>query len=315
LGGDTPDRIPIAFWRHFPVDDQTPDRLARAVLDYQSTYDFDLVKVTPSSSYCLLDWGVEDVWRGNPEGTREYVRRVIQSPDDWLRLSVLDPFKGVLGDQLTCLKLVCGELGHSVPVLQTIFNPLAQAKNLVGGQKLLVHLRLYPDAVCEGLKTIVESTRRFIEAASKTGIAGIFYAVQHASYRLLSEEEYKEFGRKYDLQVLEAIDKLWVNMLHLHGEDVMFPLFIDYPIQVINWHDRETFPGLSEARAVYSGVLCGGLQRERTMVLGTPEQVCAEANDAVLAAQGKRFILGTGCVLPVTTPRANIIAARRSCEV
>jgi uroporphyrinogen decarboxylase len=315
LGGDTPDRIPIAFWRHFPVDDQTPDRLARAVLDYQSTYDFDLVKVTPSSSYCLLDWGVEDVWRGNPEGTREYVRRVIQSPDDWLRLSVLDPFKGVLGDQLTCLKLVRGELGHSVPVLQTIFNPLAQAKNLLGGEKLLVHLRRFPDAVHEGLKTIVESTRRFIEAASKTGIAGIFYAVQHASYRLLSEEEYKEFGQKYDLQVLEAIDKLWVNMLHLHGEDVMFPMFIDYPIQVINWHDRETFPGLAEARAVYSGVLCGGLQRERTMVLGTPEQVCAEANDAILAAQGKRFILGTGCVLPVTTPRANIIAARRSCEV
>jgi uroporphyrinogen decarboxylase len=157
LGGDIPDRIPIAFWRHFPVDDQTPDRLARAVLDYQSTYDFDLVKVTPSSSYCLLDWGVEDVWHGNPEGTRDYVRRVIQSPDDWLRLSVLDPFKGALGDQLTCLKLVCGELGHSVPVLQTIFNPLAQAKNLLGGEKLLVHLRRFPDAVHEGLKTIVES--------------------------------------------------------------------------------------------------------------------------------------------------------------
>ena len=314
LSGATTDRIPVAFWRHFPVDDQSPDGLARAVLEFQNTFDFDLVKVTPSSSYCLNDWGVEDEWRGATEGTRDYVRRVIKSPEDWLRLRVLDPFKGMLGNQLSCLRMICSELNQSVPVLETIFNPLAQAKNLVGGDMLLVHIRQYPDAVHAGIKTIVESTRRFIEAASHTGIAGIFYAVQHASYRLLSEEEYQVFGRGYDLQVLESTKDLWLNMLHLHGEDIMFRLFADYPVQVINWHDRETFPGLGEAQGIYHGVVCGGLQRERTMVLGTPEQVNAEARDAILATRGKRFILGTGCVLPIITPHANIFAARRSCE-
>ena len=29
-------------------------------------YDFDLVKVTPASSFCLRDWGAEDRWTGNP---------------------------------------------------------------------------------------------------------------------------------------------------------------------------------------------------------------------------------------------------------
>ena len=313
LSGETQDKTPIALWRHFPVDDQTPRGLAGAILNFQKSFDFDLVKVTPSSSYCLKDWGVVDEWRGNTEGTRDYGRRVINSPDDWLKLPILDPFKGALGDQLVCLKMICDELGPDVPVLQTIFNPLAQAKNLVGGQMLLVHLRQYPDALQAGLRTISESTRRFIEAACHLGIAGIFYAIQHGNYQLLSEDEYIRFGRSYDLELLDTVSDKWLNMLHLHGENIMFRLFTDYPIQVLNWHDRETFPDLAQGQSLYSGVVCGGLQRTRTMELGSPDDVQSEAQDAILATNNKRFILGTGCVLQITTPRANIMAAIQSC--
>jgi uroporphyrinogen decarboxylase len=98
-------------------------------------------------------------------------------------------------------------------------------------------------------------------------------------------------------------------MLHLHGGNVMFSLFTDYPVQVINWHDRETYPTLVEGKKLYPGVVCGGLQRERTMELGSPEHVHSEARDAILATENKRFILGTGCVLQITTPGANIRAA------
>jgi len=313
LMGDVPDKTPIALWRHFPVDDQTPAGLAGSVIDFQKLFDFDLVKVTPSSSFCIKDWGVEDEWRGNSEGTREYTRRIINSPDDWIKLKPLDPYKGALGDQLTCLKIICDEFGSDVPVLQTIFSPLAQAKNLVGGQKLLVHLRQYPESIETGLKTIVESTRRFIDAACHLGISGIFYAVQHASYRLLSMDEYVKFGRVYDFELLEVVSEKWLNMLHLHGEDVMFKLFSDYPVQAINWHDRETLPDLIEGQRIFPGVVCGGLQRVNTMELGSPERVYSEARDAILETNKRRFILGTGCVLSITTPRANILAAIKSC--
>jgi uroporphyrinogen decarboxylase len=304
LSGAVPDQTPVALWRHFPVDDQTPESLARAVIDFQNLYDFDLVKVTPASSYCLKDWGVEDQWQGNTEGTRQYVNRVIDSPDDWVKLKVLDPYQGALGNQLACLKIICDELGPEVPVIQTIFNPLSQAKNLAGGEQLLVQLRQYPIALDAGLKIIAETTRRFIEAANKIGIAGIFYAVH-----LLTEPEYIHFGKTYDLDILKAIQGNWLNMLHLHGDNVMFKLFTDYPMQVINWHDRETYPSLAEGKNLFPGVVCGGLRREQTMELGSPERVYSEACDAILATESKRFILGTGCVLQITTPGANIKAA------
>jgi uroporphyrinogen decarboxylase len=312
LDGDTPDRPPVALWRHFPVDDQTPLGLAEATLDFQRTYDFDLVKVTPSSSYCLGDWGVEDVWRGATEGTRDYTRRVIQRPEDWEKLPVLDPHHGHLNDHLECLRIISGRLGPETPVIQTIFNPLSQAKNLVGGESLLIHMRRYPDALMRGLETIVESTQRFIHAARDTGIAGIFFAVQHAQFGLLSTEEYARFGRAYDLQVLEPAQDLWLNVLHLHGLEVMFDQLTEYPVAVINWHDQETPPSLAEAQTRFPGVVCGGLKRWDTMVLGTPERVKSEAQAAIQATGGKRFILGTGCVLPIIAPRGNLLAARQS---
>ncbi|MGE5224796.1 MAG: uroporphyrinogen decarboxylase family protein, partial [Omnitrophica WOR_2 bacterium] len=294
LGAGSLDRPPVALWRHFPVDDQSPEGLAAAALFFQRTYDFDLVKVTPSSSFCLKDWGVEDEWRGDPEGTRNYTRAAIRQPEDWEHLPVVDPSRGFLARQLASLRILVNELGPEVPAIQTIFSPLAQAKNLVGSGNLGVHLRRYPDALHAGLKTITESTRLFIEAARKTGIAGIFFAVQHAQFSLFSADEYKAFGRNYDLQVLEAAQGLWLNMLHLHGEDVMFSQVADYPVSVMNWHDRDTAPSLSEALARFPGAVCGGLSRIRTMVLGTPEQVTAEARSAIEATKGQRFILGTG---------------------
>src|SRR5665811_813421 len=106
ISGQKPDRIPVALWRHFPVDDQSPERLAAATASFQKTFDFDLIKVTPSSSFCLKDWGVDDAWKGDPEGTRSYTRFVIHEPEDWYRLPVLSPDRGYLAQQLTCLKSV-----------------------------------------------------------------------------------------------------------------------------------------------------------------------------------------------------------------
>jgi uroporphyrinogen decarboxylase len=318
LAGKKPDRTPVALWRHFPVDDQTPEGLAAATLDFQRMYDFDFIKVTPASSYCLKDWGVQDEWQGATEGTRVYTRRIIQAPEDWMRLSILDPLNGQLGEQLVCLRLLveeCSTGSDPVPVLQTIFSPLAQAKNLAGADLLLVHLRQFPEAVQAGLKVIAESTLRFMELVRSIGVDGIFYAVQQASYSLLSEEEYERYGRPFDLQVLEPARDFWLNMVHLHGNAVMFQKFIDYPVQIINWHDRDTYPSLAEAQSIFPRLLCGGLQREKTMVLGNPVQVTAEARDAFQATQGQRFILGTGCVLPTIAPRANILAARKSVEI
>jgi uroporphyrinogen decarboxylase len=239
---------------------------------------------------------------------------VIHQPDDWLDLPVLDPTGGHLGAQLNSLQRLVSELGQSTPVIQTIFNPLSQAKNLVGQDKLMVHMRRYPEQLHTGLNTITKSTRRFVEAVLETRIAGVFFAVQHAQYGLLSLDEYDTFGRYYDLQVLEPAQEAWLNVLHLHGGDVMFEKFVDYPVSVLNWHDRETRPSLVEAKSMFSGAVCGGLNRISTLVLGMPSDVFAESEIAIRETNGSRFILGTGCVTPINAPHGNILTVRQCVE-
>ena len=314
LSGGMPDRAPVALWRHFPGDDQQPQRLADAHIRFQRTYDFDLLKVTPESTYMTKEWGGTDAWRGAAEGTREYVTRAVHTVEDWPRLAVLDPKAGRLGDQVKTLRTIVSAVGPNTPVIQTIFSPLTQARKLSGEPLLLAHMRQFPDAVTAALETITQSTLDFVDEIRKTGIAGIFYALQFAQYALLSDEEFDRFCMPYHRRILEVCSDFWLNILHLHGSEIRFDDAAGLPVQVLNWHDQETAPALSEGQDRFSGVVCGGLRQWETMAYGLPETVRAEAEAALEATGGRRFILGTGCVTPIITPHGNLTAARRSVE-
>ena len=313
LNGEKTDRTPIALWRHFPVDDQNPETLAASTLHFQETYDFDIVKVTPASSFAVKGWGVEDKWMDDTEGSRRYTKRVITEPADWEKLSVLEPSSPHLSGQLACLRLIRQNLSSETPLIQTIFNPLSQAKNLAGNDVLLAHIRTHPAAVLKGLETIARTTSKFIEAAIETGIDGVFYAVQHAQASMISLDEYKTFSLPYDQQVLKSTEDLWCNMIHLHGKDIYFSLMRLFNFQIVNWHDRETFPSLAEAQSLFKGTLCGGL-RQDSLVLENQAKIKEEAVDAIRQTKGRKFILGTGCVVPISASHGNLIAARKSVE-
>jgi uroporphyrinogen decarboxylase len=315
IRGEPVDRPAVALWRHFPSDDQRAEDLARSHLDFQRAFDFDFIKVTPSSSFAVEGWGVESVYEGNLEGTRRYLRRVVAEPADWHRLASLDVTSGCLGRQIECLRIMGQDNGTETPMIQTVFNPLAQARYLAGDERLMVDLRSHPNALLAGLTAIAETTVHFVEAAMQAGAAGIFLATQHASYRLLSEDEYGRFGEPFDRMVLEALGgRAWFSVLHLHGEDVMFDRLASYPVQAINWHDRETPPTLGIGRQRTRCAVIGGLSQWDTMVRGAPADVRAEIDDAIQQTGGQRLIIGTGCVTPIVAPLSNIWAAREAVD-
>lgn len=306
IAGQAADRIPVALWRHFPGDDQSPDSLADATIAFQRRWDFDFVKVTPASSFQINDWGVLDQWVGNIEGTREYIHHPIERSADWRVLRLLDPRARSLGNQLRCLDLIVKALPDT-PVIQTIFSPLAQAKNLAG-ERLLTDMRENATDFKAGLEIITQSTMAFVKDVVSLGAAGIFYAVQHATAALLSRDEYTSFGREYDLRILELLKgtHAWLNVLHIHGDHIYFDQVADYPVQVWNWHDRETAPSLKTGLTQVKGAACGGLSRDMVMLRGRPDAVRYEVSDAIEQTGGRRYIVGTGCVMMIPTPEVNI---------
>ena len=303
------DRVPIALWRHFPVADQTAAGLAEAVLAFQRQHDFDLVKVTPASDYMVVDWGLKGEYRGSAEGVREVTERPIQSVADWERLRPLDPGQGSLGKQLDSLRLIGRDLAGEAPYLQTIFSPLSTARK-IGGERWREDLRSHPHVLHSALGVIAATTASFARESRRAGADGIFFATQTASRALVSEEEYHEFGERYDRQVLAAVaGESDVNVLHLHGEQIMFDLAAGYPVAAVNWHDRRTTPSLREAPGRFPGGLIGGLNELATLLYGTPQEVAAEVADAIAQTGGRGLMVGAGCVIRIDTPEQSIKAA------
>ena len=66
------------------------------------------------------------------------------------------------------------------------------------------------------------------------------------------------------MQVLDALSGSETHVLmHLHGPDPMFDLLDQYPVDMVNWHDRETSPTLGEGHAKFTkGAVVGGIGRE-----------------------------------------------------
>jgi uroporphyrinogen decarboxylase len=328
IAGQPVDRVPASMWRHWPIDDQDAVEFARSTLDFQHMFDWDFIKVMPEVDYCVTDYGVESWWGGtqiygarywagagvrDPDGAQPG-RKVIQSPEDWLELRPIDPYKGQMSMIPKALEIIKEEVKDEVPFIQTIFSPLVQAWLLAGEERLWFHLRQYPNELKAGLATIAESCLRLVEAVRKTGAAGIFYSLHHATFTLLTEAEYREFGRPNDLKILQAADDMWFRMLHLHENNIMFNAVADYPVESINWHDQDTWPSLAEGKEIFPGAVCGGLSFNRAMWVGTPAEVCAEVEAAIKQTGGIRHILGAGCCVPIVTPMGNIRAVRRAIE-
>ncbi len=309
VAGEPLDFVPMALWRHFPADDQRAESLAAAHVAFQRRYAWDFLKVTPTSGYYGDDWGLRAGYRPNPEGTRHYTDRPIKKPADWTVLKRLDITTGVYGRELHALRLIRDALPDDL-ILSTVFCPLTIARTLSGEQALVRYLHESPDELVRGLEIITDVTARFTAETLAAGADGIFLATQCASTNYLTVEEYAEFGRPYDLRVLDAAAGAAVRLLHVHGSAIMFDALTDYPVEIINWHDRRTSPTLAEARARFSGCLAGGLNEVETLAKGSLDHITSEVHDAIAQTAGIRHIVAAGCVTPIDIPEDRIRAAR-----
>ena len=102
------------------------------------------------------------------------------------------------------------------------------------------------------MEIITESIIRFLNACAELKIDGIFYALQHASSDFLSKKEFIEFGKSFDKKLFPSFQHFWVRVLHIHGKNIYFESVLDYPFNIFNWHDRNTYPDLETASTLTS---------------------------------------------------------------
>jgi uroporphyrinogen decarboxylase len=308
LEGQPVDRVPLSLWRHFHKQDTTPTGLASATLAFYRTYDFDLIKLTPSGLYAIQDWGAQISNPKDDDTPPQLKKPVVKKPENWRNLAGLNPTEGSYGDVLEAISLIKNQLdADDAPMLMTIFSPMTIAYKLAG-DTLFEHLENYATDVHIGLATIAETTSRYADITLETGADGIFFASQLSGADMLSEELCQAFVVRYDLIALErVIEHPKPLVLHLHGQKPYFDTVNQYPAHAVSWHNHETAPSLTEALTLTDKTLMTGLDRA-TLKQGTPAEIVTQAQETIRQTGGRRLILAPACVIPTTTPPENLEA-------
>ncbi|MDP6714278.1 MAG: uroporphyrinogen decarboxylase family protein [SAR202 cluster bacterium] len=311
-GGDI-DRPPVSMWRHFYGQETTARGLADAMMGFQNEYDWDFMKINPRASYHAEDWGLEISFSGTDSRGHETVGWPVNSPEDWGRIERLDPTVGALGEQLEAIEFILADTSGEVPLLMTVFTPLAVAAQMAGSVEAMSRLvQEDQDALLPALDAITETLCAFAGEAMSRGAAGLFFATtQWASYDQLSDDEYANLGRPYDLRVLEAVSDAEFNALHVCGSDNMLSELRDYPVHAYSWDAQDdTNVWLVEGAKLTGKAVIGGLSNKGTIATGTANKVTEEVNWTAEMIEGSGWMLGPSCSLPPETPSENLSAAR-----
>jgi len=329
LKHEEPDRVPVLFLaltigareagvevREYATNGKA---MARGQLNFLRKFRVDgVVPMSDVASYADAFGCVSKFFDGKLE-TPVIGQHVVKDWRDWEKIKVIDPTKdGRIPTMLEATKILKDELGDSVPVVGLTPSPITWSTWLQDMGGVMKDVLRHPDELKRGLKVIAESSLETGKAFVAAGADAVIMNVTRCSREILTPKQYEEFGKPYDLHVLNGLKKLAPLMLHVCGVYPMLDLLADsYPVVAINWWDRGTATSLTEAKQRFGKkvTLVGGLDQTRELLSGTPEQVEAQTKNAIeQAAKGGGFILSGGCELSAINPPENIHAAVRAAE-
>ena len=296
--GKKADKIPYSFWSHLPMIDLDPVALTEKTYEFYKKYDRDYIKTMNNGMYAIEDFGCEIDYSEIETGS---VSKVVKTPihcvEDWYNLKPTSIYSGSLARELKHLSLLLKKVqNEDVPVVFTVFSPLTTANKLSGNTLKKYIEDGHKEAVHRALKVITETTCELVKAVMDLGADGIFFATQNSNYDFMTEEEYREFGVKYDMDVLSTAKNGWMNVLHAHGNNIMVNILKDYPVTFFNWHAWETAPEVSDAYEITGKCLMGGLNRT-DITKCNRENIRTQIRECCRITEGKHLLLTPGCVI------------------
>jgi uroporphyrinogen decarboxylase len=331
IAGRPVDRLPVALWRHFFVEETSREGLVGAMTRWQRTYDWDFLKINPRAGYHVEDWGNRYEPSGNEHVPPTLVSTRIHEPDDFRGIERIVPGEQapVLAEHLAAVADLRAALGPDVPMLMTVFTPMSIAADLAGGPQDLAALIAEDPALAHaGLRTITDTFADFAARCVGAGADGIFLATTHiATWANFTPDQYEEFGRPYDLEILAAVRDAPLNLLHVCKAQAFVRELADYPVALLNWDAAEpSNPGLADMallleRGGYgdpprgSGkALVGGLNRRLFTEPGGKEALLRHAAAAREAMAGRPFVLGSTCTIDTKAAPEAVRAVREFVE-
>jgi uroporphyrinogen decarboxylase len=296
LRGEEVDRPPFSFWYHFGLQHMPGHKHAEAQIDFYRAYDLDFLKVMNDYPYPL------------PRGLE-----AVESEEDWKRVEPMEGKDRCWSEQLSALSMINDQIGNETLFIETIFSPWTTARRLTRAGSLAEIRERHPDILLTGMNAIATSLADYAREAIGRGASGIFLSLGAATDDVMTSEEYKTWGRPFDLKILEAVREAPFNVLHIHGKRIHFDALLDYPVSAINWSHLATAPTLAGGRARSGKTVMGGIDEAIAAHLSPPE-IERQVTSAIREVGERGLIITPGCSVPTDTPERTLRAVKTAVE-
>lgn len=260
VAGTPPPHIPASFWGHFYKAEQHWETLLEATVGFQKEFRWDFVKINPSSTFFVEDWG--NRYEKFDDRRSRMIEHAVKNAGDFANLRRLEPGFGLRGDNLRLIEALASEL-PDIPLIMTLFNPLSYARRLCGtSENLLTMIENSPGQVEEGLEIISSSIADYGRACLEAGCHGFFYATtEWGSLDLMSRDEYTRYSSGHDCHILNALrDRSLILILHVCQSNNRLRELLHYPVDVFSWDWKDrTNPSPGGILNSTSKILAGGI--------------------------------------------------------
>lgn len=297
------------------------EKMAKGQIAFQQKTGVDILHPTSDMGQMAEGWGVKMLYKDKL--TPMLAEFGVKEAEEWEKLEPLDPYRdGRMKVTIAAVEMIRERLGDGVSLMPYAPSPLTCATHVRSMEEVMMDIVLFPELLKKGLEVITETTIDYIDAILDAGADGVLYATTRASAEITTEDQYREFGFRYDEAVLGSLSRAdGTNILHVCGVEPLFQQLSELPnSDGINWWDKGSNLSLAEAKKQFGDRVClvAGLDQTNTLLYGTPEEVAAEAEESIAAGLGEDktgFILAPGCEISpensIENIKATVMAAKR----
>lgn len=300
------DRVPVSFYTHFLSPEGSADNGVPAQLKWLRDCNMDFL--------CVETDGYMEYPIPHSSGTL----------NDWADLKNLKKDSKYFTGQIDRAKRIA-EHANDACIFFMLFAPFTTIKHTIGGEeKIMDYYRSGKDILNDAMKIIEEDTLKLADMlAEKTPVTGFFIALQNAEENRFSVQEYNDYLRSWDLNLLNHVNNLSeYNITHFcswTGIPNNLSLWKDYPYKTVNWSvNIEHNLGLAEGRKYFPAntALMGGFDNTTAGILykGSCDEIKEYTKTQLKLAGQKGLLLCADCSVQMDQDPKKIRYVVEACE-
>lgn len=301
LSGLPVDRLPYTFSKHFPADFTHGEIGVKNHIDFYNQTGVDIMKIMN-------------------EQLMPYIGK-IERPEDWLQVRQFSKNSSFITLQLDLVKRIMEELGPEHYYLVTVHGLIASTIHVslrqlgfYDARRLHAeHLRQKPQVMKDAHAYMAELLSHLTAGCSVLGADGIYFASLGGDDEYLTDEEFADAIKPYEISLLKQAREEFrlTNFLHMCKDRLQIARYLDYAeyADVVNWGIHENRISLSDGVRLFPGkTIMGGFNNQDKDLLSGNRPGILDKTRAIVAemSQVSSFIVGADCTLPTQIDNASL---------